>query len=152
MNFLKKLLKKTTKIQTTLNITSSNGFHLRPIAKFVNEVKKFEAMVELEAKGQTVTATQVPKILSLSLEKGETFTLICSGKEAEKASNFLSSYFEKLMREDKEVAEIVQEKSSYTSKSIQGKSISKGTGVGVLTSYYKKTTYIIKMLCLLKRL
>ena len=106
MNFLKKLLKNKTSILSTLTVTSSNGFHLRPIAKFVNEVKKFEATVSIEAKGQTVTATQVPKILSLSLEKGESFELNCLGKEAEKASDFLTSYFKKLMAEDKEIKEI----------------------------------------------
>jgi len=140
-NFFKKLFKKQKTLKTTLTITSSNGFHLRPIAKFVNEVKKFEAMVNIEAKGQTVTATQVPKILSLSLEKGETFSLICSGKEAENASAHLSDFFVELMRDDKEITEIVQEKSEYTSESIKGTTISKGTGVGIFTSYYRETIY-----------
>ena len=78
---------------TLLTVTSNNGFHLRPIAKFVNEVKKFDAKITLIANNKEVSATQVPSILSLSLEKGATFTLKCKGKEAQKASKALSSFF-----------------------------------------------------------
>ena len=141
MNFLKKLFKPTPTLTSTLQVTSSNGFHLRPIAKFVNEAKQFEATITLLSKQKEVSATQVPQILSLSLEKGDNFTLKCKGKEAQKALTFLSSYFEELMRDDKEITEIVQEKSEYTSESIKGTTISKGTGVGILTSYYRETIY-----------
>ena len=41
MNLLKKIFNKQKSIESTLTITSSNGFHLRPIAKFANEAKKF---------------------------------------------------------------------------------------------------------------
>jgi len=131
-NFFKKLFKKQNTLKTTLTITSSNGFHLRPIAKFVNEVKKFEAMVSIEAKGQTVTATQVPKILSLSLEKGETFNLICTGKEAEKASAHLNDFFVELMNSETEFKEIVQEEEAYESLSLKGQTIAKGIAIAPL--------------------
>jgi len=129
MNFFNKLFKKPNALKTTLTITSSNGFHLRPIAKFVNEVKKFEATVSIEAKGQMVTATQVPKILSLSLEKGETFNLICSGDEAEKASAHLGDFFVELMNSETEFKEIVQEEEAYESPTLTGQTISKGIAI-----------------------
>ena len=134
IHFFSKLFKKQKPIKTTLTITSSNGFHLRPIAKFVNEVKKFETTVSIEAKGQSVTATQVPKILSLSLEKNETFTLICIGQEAEKTSLHLSSFFVKLMDEDKVEKAITQITEHYEGKSLQGQTVGKGIAIATLVS------------------
>ncbi len=148
MNFLKKLLKKPTPIQTTLTITSSNGFHLRPIAQFVNEVKKFDATVTIIAHNQEVSATQVPKILALALDKDESFTLRCMGKEAKEASEYLSAFFVQLMEDDKEEKEIIQEEEIYEAQSIQCISISKGIGVGVLVSYFKEKTYSTQGECL----
>ncbi|RUM70190.1 MAG: HPr family phosphocarrier protein [Sulfurovum sp.] len=136
MNFLKKIFTKRNKpLLTTLTITSENGLHLRPIAKFVNEVKEFDAEISIIAHNQEVLATQVPKILSLSLEKGETFTLKCQGEEALEASAYLSDFFEKMMQEDKTVEEIVQIKETYEANTVIGKSIAKGIAIAPLTLY-----------------
>jgi len=132
MNFFTKLFKKQKSIETTLTITSLNGFHLRPIAKFVNEVKKFETSVSIEAKGQTVTATQVPKILSLSLEKEESFILVCTGKEAEETSMHLSNFFVKLMNDDKIESSISQVTEHYEAESLQGQTVGRGIAVATL--------------------
>jgi len=138
-NFFKKLFKKQNTIKTTLTITSSNGFHLRPIAKFVNEVKKFDANITLMAYEEEVTATQVPKILSLSLEKGETFTLICQGKEAKKASEYLSDFFIQLMKDDKEEEIMVQEEEEYEAPTLNGISVAPGISIAPLFQLEIKT-------------
>jgi len=136
MNFLKKIFKKRhTPFLTTLTITSENGLHLRPIAKFVNEVKQFNADISLLAHDQEIVATQVPKILSLSLEKGESFTLKCQGDEALEASAYLSDFFNTMMKEDKVIEEIVQVEEQYEATSIKGKSIAKGIAIAPLTLY-----------------
>ena len=136
MNLLKKIFKKRhTPFLTTLTITSENGLHLRPIAKFVNEVKQFNAEISLLAHDQEVSAIQVPKILSLSLEKGETFTLKCQGEEALEASAYLTDFFQKMMQEDKVEEEIVQIEERYEAKAIKGKSIAKGIAIAPLTLY-----------------
>ncbi|CAA6799057.1 MAG: Phosphoenolpyruvate-protein phosphotransferase of PTS system (EC [uncultured Sulfurovum sp.] len=129
MNFLKRILNINNSIDSTLTITSSNGFHLRPIAQFVNEAKKYNANISLLAKGKEVSATQVPKILSLSLEKGETFTLICQGKEAQKANSELSDFFNKLMANDTEVKAIIQVSEIYEAETLKGESIARGIGI-----------------------
>ena len=141
MNFLKKLINTKTTITTTLTVTSSNGFHLRPIAKFVTEAKRFDATITLEADGKEVSATQVPKILSLSLEKGDSFQLKCKGKEAKEASKALSKLFKELMRDDKEVESIEQEDETYEAQAIQGITVARGIGIGGQTSYYRERTY-----------
>jgi phosphocarrier protein FPr len=136
MNFLKKIFKKRhTPFLTTLTITSENGLHLRPIAKFVNEVKQFNAEISFLAHNQEVVATQVPKILSLSLEKGESFSLKCQGEEALEASAYLTDFFEKMMQEETNVEEIVQVEERYEAMAIKGKSIAKGIAIAPLTLY-----------------
>ena len=137
MNFIKKLLNRQTKIQTALTITSSNGFHLRPIAEFTNEVKKFDSTVTIIAHNKEVSATQVPKILALALDKGESFTLQCVGRDAKEASEHLSSFFVQLMEDDKEVEEIIQEEESYKASSLMGQTIAKGVAIAPITLYKK---------------
>ncbi len=136
MNLLKRLFNR--KITTTLTVTSSNGFHLRPIAKFVNEVKKFDATITLKAKNKEVLATQVPKILSLSLEKGDSFELICKGKEAKEANEKLTKLFQELMRDDKEIERIEQEQITYSKIDMKGETIAKGVAIGRQVNYTKQ--------------
>ena len=142
MNFLKKIF--NTKTTTTLTVTSSNGFHLRPIAKFVNEAKRFNATITLKAGGKEVSAIQVPKILSLSLEKGDSFELKCKGKEAQKASEELSRLFKELMRDDREIESIEQEQVTYSKINIKGEIIAKGVAIGRQVNYTKQKVYSSK--------
>jgi len=135
MNFITKIFQNRTAIKTTLTVTSTNGFHLRPIAKFANEAKQFEATITLHAKGQKADATQVPKILSLSLEKGEAFELICEGKEAEEASQHLTQFFHQLMKDDPQHETITPIEKSYQSPTLKGESIAKGIAIAPLVGY-----------------
>ena len=135
MEFFKQLFKK--KIETTLTITSANGLHIRPIAKFVNEVKKFNTTTTIVAHNQEVSATQVPKILALALENGQSFTLRCVGGEAQKASKHLSSFFVQLMEEDKVVEEIEQESENYIGATLTGQTIAKGVTTAPIVIYQK---------------
>ena len=135
MNFLKSIFKTEKPIETTLTITSSNGFHLRPIAQFANEAKKFDAFITITAYDESVSATQVPKILSLSLEKGESFTLQCIGKDAKEASEHLSNFFKELMKNDKKVETIVQEEENYEAPALNGISVSFGISIAPLVRY-----------------
>lgn len=139
MNFFKSIFKKQKPIESTLTITSSNGFHLRPIAKFANEAKKFNSIITIVAYEQEVSATQVPKIISLSLEKGESFTLKCVGDDAKEASIHLTSFFKELMENDKEIKPLTltQKDESYESSTINGTSIVPGIAIAPLV--YCKT-------------
>jgi phosphocarrier protein FPr len=145
MNFIKKIFqKKQPIVQTTLTITSENGFHLRPIAKFVNEVKHINATVTIIAHEKEVTATQVPKILSLSLEQGESFILQCEGEDAQKSSDYLSEFFTEIMNSDIVIEEIVQEEANYEASLLKGRTIAKGIALAPLVRYEKKETSINK--------
>ncbi len=132
MNFLKKIFKKQNSATSTLTITSSNGFHLRPIAKFANEAKKFNSEISIIAFDEEVPATQVPKILSLSLEKGESFTLKCVGEDAQEASAHLTSFFQELMEDDKEEEILTQTDEHYEAPSLNGISVVPGIAIAPL--------------------
>lgn len=108
---------------------------MRPIAKFVNEVKEFNADISFVVNDQDIIATQVPAILSLSLEKGDSFQLKCEGEEALEASAYLTDFFEKMMQEDKVEQEIKQVEDSYEALTIRGKTIAKGVAISTLTLY-----------------
>ena len=136
MTLIKKIFKKrNTPILTTLTITSKNGLHLRPIAKFVNEVKQFNADISFVVDDQEIVATQVPAILSLSLEEGDRFQLKCQGEEALEASAYLTDFFEKMMQEDRVEQEIKQVEDSYEALTIRGKTVAKGIAIATLTLY-----------------
>jgi phosphocarrier protein FPr len=137
MNFLKKIFTKQQPVTTTLTITSNNGFHLRPIAQFANEAKKYTSTVTIIAYEQEVSATEVPKILSLSLEKGESFILKCTGEDAKKATESLSNFFNQLMKNDKQIEQLVQEEEQYEAPTLNGVSVSPGVAIAPLAIYEK---------------
>ncbi len=132
MNFLKSIFKKQKPIESTLTITSANGFHLRPIAKFANEAKKFNSTITIISYAQEVSATQVPKIISLSLAKGESFILKCVGEDAKEASSHLTSFFKELMENDKEIETLTQIDERYESPTLNGISIVPGIAIAPL--------------------
>jgi len=136
MQFLKNLFSKPRTIE--LSITSSNGFHLRPVAKFVSAAKTFSCQITATFKNKTVDAKGVNSLLSLSLEKGNTFTLSCKGKNSRKALDTLSNIFHTLMQDDVEVAQLHKELSTYTGSTLDGDIISSGIAIAPLY-HYKET-------------
>jgi len=138
MQLFKNLFSKPLSIQ--LKVTSSNGFHLRPVAQFVNKAKSFPCDVTATFNAQTVDAKKVNTLLSLSLEKGNTFTLSTKGKEAEQALKALQTLFTALMQEDKEIVAIEKKSTSYEGEILEGAIIAKG--VAIASAYIYKTEEI----------
>jgi phosphocarrier protein FPr len=129
-----------TKSRTAvLHITSSNGFHLRPAAQFVNEAKKFHATVEAETRGKSINAKNLNALLSLNLAKGDHFDLICKGKDAEEAIERLTYFFETLMETDTEVDTIDKEVVIYEGETLGGEIIASGIAIAPLWHYREET-------------
>ena len=138
MNLFTKLFSKP--LSTQLTITSANGFHLRPVAQFVSLAKSFPCRIRATYHGKTVNAKKVNALLSLSLEKEDTFTLTTQGKEAKKALDALQTLFNTLMQEDKEVVALKKQSTSYEGEQLEGDIISQG--VAVASTYLYKTQEI----------
>jgi phosphotransferase system HPr (HPr) family protein len=133
MQFLQKFFTKPKTIQ--LMITSNNGFHLRPVAKFVSVAKTFSCQVTASHKNRTVDAKGVNSLLSISLEKGDTFTLTCKGKHAQDALDTLTDTFNTLMQNDKEIKVIEKEDTHYEGEYLEGDIISSGIAIAPVNHY-----------------
>jgi len=133
MNLLKTFFFKPRSIQLT--ITAPNGFHLRPVARFANEAKQFDCTISASVGDKKVDVTKVNALLSLSLEKGDTFVLTTKGKESQKALASLKTLFQTLMQDDVEVGTIKKESVDYEGEILEGDIIAKGVAIAPVSVY-----------------
>jgi len=137
MQFFKNLFSKPLSIHLT--VTSSNGFHLRPVARFTTLAKSFTCDVRASFNNKTVDAKKVNTLLSLSLEKTDTFILTTQGKDAQKALTALQTLFETLMQDDVEVSTIKKANASYEGETLEGDIIAKGVAIAPASVYKTET-------------
>ena len=119
-------------LSSTLTVTSANGFHLRPAAKFATEAKQFACDIHIEFSDKRVNAKAVNAILSLNLDREDTFTLTAHGKDAKKALEILRQTFTLLMSAERDPRQIEKRDTSYQSPTYPGEIISEGIAVGNL--------------------
>ncbi len=136
MNSLKYLFFKAHKKQFT--ITSSNGFHLRPVAQFVTMAKTFSCQIRATFNHQTVDAKNINTLLSLSLEKNDSFILNTKGKDAKLALEKLHALFQILMQNDKEIKTLKKESHKYESVCIEAENICEGVAIAPVYHYEAK--------------
>jgi len=137
MSFFDKFFSKSQ--TAVLHISGANGFHLRPAAQFASEAKKFSCTIEAETRGQSVDAKNLNALLSLNLDKGEHFELVCKGKDAQEAITHLSNFFENLMQqEDPEISAPSKVTHHYRGDSIGGEIIAPGIAIAPLWHYHQE--------------
>lgn len=139
MKLFKNLFSKP--LSTQLKVTSSNGFHLRPVARFTTLAKSFGCDVTASFGGNTVDAKKVNALLSLGLDKDNSFTLTAQGKEAAKALEDLTQIFTTLMENDKEVKTMLNSAHHYTGAFLQGERIYSGIAIAALFHYMPTEEY-----------
>jgi len=125
---------------TQLTVSSSNGFHLRPVAQFCTLAKTFSCDIHVTFKHKTVDAKKINTLLSLSIEKEDTFTLTTQGKKAQDALDALTALFQTLMQNDIAIIHIDKSTSTYTSSLIQGDIIAQGIVIAPTFGYETKQT------------
>lgn len=138
MSLFKSLFFKPLSAQLT--VTSNNGFHLRPVAQFSTLAKSFSCQITATFKSKTVDTKSVNTLLSLSLEKGDTFTLVTRGEKAADALTQLHTLFETLMQNDKEIKQIKKVRHSYDGVILEGEIISEG--IAIAPPYRYTTTKV----------
>jgi len=123
-----------------LHVSAASGFHLRPAAVFATEAKKFSAHIEAETRGKSVDAKDLNALLSLGLECGDHFDLVCKGKDAESAIETLTRTFETLMtKEQPEHFTPKRADAHYQASTLEGEIISQGIAVAPLWRYDAQT-------------
>jgi len=137
MSFFHKLFYRSRSV--VLHITSPNGFHLRPAAVFTKRAQKFSCQIEAETRGDSVDAKNLNALLSLNLDKGDHFDLICKGKDAPEAIEALSALFERLMGEESETVSIEKEQTNYESDTLKGEIITSGIAIAPLWHYREES-------------
>jgi phosphocarrier protein FPr len=125
-------------LASALTVTSSNGFHLRPAAKFATEAKQFGCDIHIEFSDKKVNAKAVNSILSLNLDTNDTFTLITHGEDAKKALDILKSTFAILMNADSSPKQIEKKSTVYQSATLPAEIISGGIAVGTVHHFTTK--------------
>ncbi len=136
MELIKRLFYKIDRV--TLEVTSGNGFHLRPIARFVNETKALSGTVTLIKEEQRADAKSINEILSLSLEYGDRFVLEVSDRNPEQTLRRLSDFFTALMNNDFTQEQIIPKQTQediYLSPTIGAEVISQGIAIAPLVRY-----------------
>ncbi|MBE6445472.1 MAG: HPr family phosphocarrier protein [Alphaproteobacteria bacterium] len=73
------------KLIKELEIKNKKGLHARAAAAFVKTIEPFDAEVEVERIGQTVSGCSIMGLMMLAASKGATVKVTCSGKDSEKA-------------------------------------------------------------------
>jgi len=127
-------------LSTQLTVTSSNGFHLRPVAQFSSLAKSYACQITASTDKKNADAKSVTTLLSLSLERGDTFTLQTKGKNAQAALDALKTLFLTLMSED-EVFQIIEKTvSNYEGNVLDGEVISSGIAIAKTYTYKTETS------------
>ncbi len=125
---------------TQLEVTSPNGFHLRPAARFAKLAQSFSCEITASFQGKTVNAKKVNALLSLSLERADTFRLTTQGKEAEQALKALQKLFASLMQHDPQTTTLSKESSHYKGKALEGEIITPGVAIAPTVAYQTTST------------
>ncbi|QLB20437.1 PTS fructose transporter subunit IIA [Vespertiliibacter pulmonis] len=75
-------------IEAIFTIENEHGLHARPSAVLVNEVKKYNATIQvqnLDRESQLISAKSLMKIIALGVQKGHRLRFVATGEEAQKA-------------------------------------------------------------------
>jgi len=124
-------------LSTQLTVTSNNGFHLRPIAQFASLAKSYSCQITASTHEQSADAKNVTTLLSLSLDKGDQFTLEAKGENAQEALNALDVLFKQLMHDDEVFKAVESTDTNYAGTFLQGEIISEG--IALANTYRLKT-------------
>ncbi len=127
-----KLTSKVVEGRVWVGKLHPNGFHLRPIAKFANETKKFKSKITIRHKGKEAVALDISKVLALSITNGDRFILRAEGSDASVAIRELKLLFDNMM---------VDDNSNYipNSNKIDIEPIFGGLAIGKLFEYSHKS-------------
>jgi phosphotransferase system HPr (HPr) family protein len=76
-------------LQRTVIVTNPQGFHLRPMAAFVQKAAGFAAQVTLRRDGITANGKSILELMQLQATYGTELTLCAAGPDAQQALDAL---------------------------------------------------------------
>jgi phosphocarrier protein len=88
------------KIVKDLEIKNLKGLHARAAAAFVHTLEPFDAEVEVERIGQTVSGSSIMGLMMLAASKGTTIKVSAWGNQAQEAMNAIETLLNNKFGED----------------------------------------------------
>jgi trehalose 6-phosphate synthase len=83
-----------------LLVMNEQGIHARPAAAFVRCAREFESTIEIIKEGESYPAKSILSVLSANLNRGSTFVLRVTGRDAAAAVERLAGLLTELAKED----------------------------------------------------
>ncbi|MBQ8661086.1 MAG: HPr family phosphocarrier protein [Alphaproteobacteria bacterium] len=83
-----------------LEIKNKKGLHARAAAAFVKTIEPFDAEVEVERIGQSVSGCSIMGLMMLAASKGTTIKVTTSGKQGKEAMEALEALLDNKFGED----------------------------------------------------
>jgi phosphocarrier protein len=84
----------------TFQISSENGFHLRPISMLVELAGRFESRITVSKDGMSVGAGSVMELLLLGAQQGDMLEVTATGQDSPEALNAIEEFFKELAEGD----------------------------------------------------
>ncbi len=83
-----------------LEIKNKKGLHARAAAAFVKTVEPYDATVEVERIGQTVSGCSIMGLMMLAASQGTTIKVTCSGNQGQDVMAALEKLLDNKFGED----------------------------------------------------
>lgn len=88
------------KLTKELEIKNIKGLHARAAAAFVKTVEPFDATVEVERIGQTVSGSSIMGLMMLAASKGTKIKVFASGSQAKEVMEALEKLIDNKFGEE----------------------------------------------------
>ena len=72
-------------VSKTMKVVNSQGFHMRPVTEFVNNMNKYNADVKIIAKGNEINGKSLMNIVASCIKFGDEIELQCTGPDEDAA-------------------------------------------------------------------
>ncbi len=131
----------TTSREAQLTLTNAAGLHARPAGLFVQTAGRFQAQVQVLARGRQAEAISIMGVLSLGARQGDTITLRASGEQANAAIEALSelvraNFYETTQRSSSPAPAKEQSPATSVERGVwRGVTTSKGVAIGPALLY-----------------
>ena len=72
-------------VSKKMKVVNSQGFHMRPVTEFVNNMNKYNADVKIIAKGNEMNGKSLMNIVASCIKFGDEIELQCTGPDEDAA-------------------------------------------------------------------
>lgn len=72
-------------VSKKMKVVNSQGFHMRPVTEFVNNMNKYNADVKIIAKGNEINGKSLMNIVASCIKFGDEIELQCTGPDEDAA-------------------------------------------------------------------